>query len=54
MGLYPYREEGEQVHSAATWREAKLQTFADTYLRGDGGAKVIEGDIQVRRWNKCE
>lgn len=52
MGLYPYREEGEELESAALWRQQSLERFAETYKGGEGGAEVVEGDIQPKRWKK--
>ncbi|MCO5596196.1 hypothetical protein L7F22_050256 [Adiantum nelumboides] len=52
MGLYPYREAGEDEESPQSWRVTKLHAFAETFKAGGGGSVVIVGDIQVKRWVK--
>ena len=54
MGLYPFREAGEDLESAQSWRVTKLHAFAETFKAGGGGSVVIVGDIQVKRWVKCK
>lgn len=54
MGLYPFRERGEDDESPQSWRVTKLHAFAECFKAGGGGSVVIVGDIQVKRWIKCE
>lgn len=52
MGLYPAINPGEEEEQA--WRRKKLDLFSETYKSGGGGAEAIYGDIQPKRWTKCE
>lgn len=52
MGLYPHLEKDELAKAPAAWRNEKLRLFAETYKNGGGGAEMMEGDIQPKRWIK--
>lgn len=54
MGLYPAPDPGNDDAEELAWRMEKLNVFGDTFARGGGGTKLIEGDIQPQRWRKRE